>query len=106
MEDPPIYDNNTCVCSHHFTEKDFVSSIVEEFGPKRAMLKLDAVPTVFCFLNPAKHRKLSEANKARALRCSIIEDLLKEPSTELIPVKNQSEPQETLDYSVFSVAQL
>ena len=82
MEDPPIYDNNSCVCSHHFTEQDFVSSVVEVFGPKRATLKSDAVPTVFYFLNPAKHRKLSEARELRALHCSIIEDLLKKPTTE------------------------
>ena len=82
MEDPPIYDNTARVCTHHFTEQDFVSSVVEGFGPKRATLKLDAVPTVFCFSNPAKRRKLSEARESRALHQSIIEDLLKEPSTE------------------------
>ena len=82
MEDPPIYDNNSRVCSHHYTEQDFVSSVVEGFGQKRATLKLDAVPTVFYFLNPAKRRKLSEARELRALHRSIIEDLLKEPTTE------------------------
>ena len=82
MEDPPIYDNNARVCSHHFTEQDFVSSVMEGFGPKRATLKSDAVPTVFCFSNPAKRRKLSEARESRALHHSIIEDLLKEPTTE------------------------
>ena len=82
MEDPPIYDNNACVCSHHFTEQDFVSSVVERFGPKRTMLKSDAVPTVFCFSNPDKRRKLSKARESRALHRSIIEDLLKEPATD------------------------
>ena len=82
LEDPPIYDNNARVCSYHFTEQDFVSSIVEGFGPKRAMLKSDTVPTVFYFSNPAKHRKLSEARESRALHRSITEDLLKEPTTE------------------------
>ena len=84
MDDPPIYDNNARVCSHHFTEQDFVSSVVEGFGPKRATptLKLDAVPTVFCFSNPANHRKLSEARESRVLHRSVIEDLLKEPTME------------------------
>ena len=82
MEDPPIYDNNARFCIHHFTEQDFVSSVVKGFGPKRATLKSDAVPTVFCFSNPAKRRKLSKARESRALHCSIIEDLLKEPTTE------------------------
>ena len=82
MENLPIYNNNTCVCGHHFTEQDFVSSVVEGFGPKRATLKLDAVPTVFCFSNPANHRKLSEARESRVLHRSVIEDLLKEPTME------------------------
>ena len=50
------------------------TSVVGGFGPKKAMLKLDAVPTVFCFLNPAKHRKFSKAREARALHHPIIED--------------------------------
>ena len=57
--DPPIHDSNARVCSHHFTEQDFVSSIVEGFGPKRPTLKPEAVPTVFGFSQPAKHRKLT-----------------------------------------------
>ena len=59
--------------------EDFVSSVLPGFGSKRTMLKPDAVPTVFCLLNPPKHRTLSEARKARALHCSIIEDLLELP---------------------------
>ena len=54
----------------------FVSSVVPGFELKRAMLKPDAVPTVFCFTNPAKLRKFSEARETRVLYCSIIDDLL------------------------------
>ena len=46
------------------------------------MLKSDTVPAVFCFSNPAKHRKLREARETRTLHCSVIEDLLKEPTME------------------------
>ena len=75
-------DNNTRVCSHHFTKQDFVTSVVEGFGPKRAMLKSDTVPTVFCFLNPAKCRKLNKVRESRTVHHSIIDDLLKEPTKE------------------------
>ena len=57
-------------------EQDFVSSVVEGYGPKRPTLKPEAVPTVFCFSQPAKHRKLSKMREARALHRSIIDDLL------------------------------
>ena len=77
-----MYDNTARVCSHHFTKQDFISSVVEGYGPKRATLKSDAVPTVFCFSNPAKRRKRNEARESRVLHRSIIEDLLKEPTTE------------------------
>ena len=56
-----------------------MSSVVPGFEPKREMLKPDAVPRVFCFLSPAKHRKLSKAREARTLHRSIIKDLLEEP---------------------------
>ena len=49
------------------------------FGLKRTTLKSDAVPIVFCFSSPTKCRK---ARESRTLHYSIIEDLLKEPSTE------------------------
>ena len=83
LEDPSIYDSNARVCSHHFIMEDFVSSAVLGFGPKREMLKPDTVPTVFCFSNPAKRRKLSEAREARALHRSIIDDLLEVPRESL-----------------------
>ena len=81
MKDPPIHDSNARVCSDHFTEQDFVSSVVEGFGPKRPTLKPEAIPTVFCFSQPAKRRKLSEMREARALHRSIIDDLLAGSST-------------------------
>ena len=69
--------------------EDFVSSIVPGFGPKRATLKPDAVPTVFCFSNPAKRRKPSKARQARALHRSIVDNLLE------VPREPHPEPQET-----------
>ena len=54
---------------------------MEGFGPKQPTLKADAVPTVFCFSQPTKRRKLSEAREAKALHRSIIDDLLAGPST-------------------------
>ena len=61
---------------------DFCTHMVDYHMPKRAMLKPDIVPTVFCFLNPAKHSMLSKARKLKALHRSIIKDLMKEPSME------------------------
>ena len=49
------------------------------FRLKGAMIKPDTVSTVFCFSNPAKHRKLSKAREARALHRSIIDNLLEVP---------------------------
>ena len=43
---------------------------------KDQLLNHEAVPTVFCFSQPAKRRKLSEMREARALYHSIIDDLL------------------------------
>ena len=51
-------------------------AIVLRFEPKRITLKANAVPIVFCFSSPAKHRKLNEAKEARALHRSVIDDLL------------------------------
>ena len=53
-----------------------------------ATVKPNTVPTVFC-LNPANHRKYSQVKEARALPCSIIEDLLKLPSPEPYSSKEQ-----------------
>ena len=49
---------------------------MEGFGPKRPTLKPEVVPTVFCFSQPAKRKKLSKMREARALHRSIIDDLL------------------------------
>ena len=56
--------------------------MVEVFGSKRAMLKSDTAPTVFCFSKPVKRRKLSKIRESRTLHQSFIEDLLKEPIME------------------------
>ena len=74
FKDPTIHDSNARVCSHHFAEQDFVSSVVEGFGPKRPTLKPEVVPMVFCILRPAKRRKLSETREGKALHHSIIDD--------------------------------
>ena len=58
-----------------------MSGAIEGFRPKRVMLKPEAVPTVVCFSQPTKHRKLSEAREAKAMHCFIIEDLLAGPSS-------------------------
>ena len=55
--------------------------MVEVFGSKRAMLKSDTAPTVFCFSNLVKCRKLRES-RTLSLHQSFIEDLLKEPIME------------------------
>ena len=81
LKDPPIYDSNARVCSHHFIEQDFVSGAIEGFGPKRPTLKPEAVPTVFCFSQPTKRRKLSEAREAKAMHRSIIDSLLAGPNS-------------------------
>ena len=88
LKDPPIYDSNSCVCSCHFTEQDLVSSVVVRFGPNRATLNPDVVPKV-CFLYSAKCRKLSDTQKAKPLHRSVIDVLLKEPSTEPHSSKEQ-----------------
>ena len=81
LKDPPIYDSNARVCGHHFIEQDFVSGAIEGFGPKRPTLKPEAVPTVFCFSQPTKRRKLSEAREAKTMHRSIIDSLLAGPNS-------------------------
>ena len=49
---------------------------MEGYGLKKPTLKPEAVPTVFGFLQPAKHTKLSEMRETRALHHSIMDDLL------------------------------
>ena len=92
MKDPPIYDTNARVYSHHFIEQEFVSCAVEGFGPKRPTLKADAVLTVFCFSQPTKHRKLTEVIEARALHRSIVDDLLAGLSTVSQSGSEESQP--------------
>jgi len=100
LKDPPIYDSNACVCSHHFTEQDFVSCVVEGFEPKRPMLKPDAILTMFCFSNPTKCRKLSKAREARTLHCSIIDNLLADPSTSSEPLSSKEPSPATRDIRI------
>ena len=72
MVDPPIHDANEHVCSQHFNDIDFVSPVLEGHGLSQCTLKPDAVPIVFCF-NIAP---LSEARKAKAQHCAIVNELL------------------------------
>ena len=58
-----------------FYENDFVSAVLPGFGPTRPTLKLEAVPTKFCFAPVPKCRKTSEARIARAEHRDIIEKL-------------------------------
>ena len=64
------------VCSDHFTEHCYVSSILKGFGPSKRTLKADAVPTIFAFNSPPKRRKLSEARQAKAQHRAVVEELL------------------------------
>ena len=76
LVDPPIYDKNARVCSDHFEETSYVSSVLARFGPSRRTLKADAVPTIFSFNSPPKRRKLSEARQAKAQHRDLMEGLL------------------------------
>ena len=58
-----------------------MSGAIEGLGPKRPTLKPEAVPTVFCFSQPTKRRKLSEAREAKSMHRFIIDDLLAGPSS-------------------------
>ena len=76
LVDPPIHDANARVCDQHFNDNDFVSPVMEGYGPSRCTLKPDAVPTVFCFTSAPKRRKLSKAREAKAQHCVIVDELL------------------------------
>ena len=92
LVDPPIYDKNARVCSDHFEETSYVSSVLAGFGPSRRTLKADAVPTIFSFNSPPKRRKLSEARQAKAQHRDLVEGLLEAscsatPSATVEPVR-------------------
>ena len=78
MVNPPIHDANARVCSQHFNDNDFVSPVLEGYGPSRHTLKPDAVPTLFSFTSTPKRRKLSEAREAKAQQRAVVEELLAE----------------------------
>ena len=42
-----IKDTNTCVCSHHFTDEDFVKPVLKDFETKKLMLKERAYSVFF-----------------------------------------------------------
>ena len=83
LVDPPIHEANARVCSDHFTEMCYISSMLEGFGPSRRTLKPDAVPTIFSFHSLPKRRKLSEARQAKAQHRSVVEELLEEQTSDV-----------------------
>ena len=80
----PIYEANARVCSDHFVETCYVSSVLEGFGPsRRTGAQARRCPTVFAFNSPPKQRKLSEARLSRAEHKAVVGELLaeKEPDS-------------------------
>ena len=76
LVNPPIYDKNARVCSDHFEEASYVTSVLAGFGPSRRTLKADAVPTIFSFNLPPKRRKLSKARQAKAQHRDLVDGLM------------------------------
>ena len=76
LEDPPLDDKNTRVCSKHFLPEDFTGGVLEGFGPLKKTLKPDAVPLVFCYVPPPKQRKSSEAQITLATHRDMVNELL------------------------------
>ena len=85
--DPPNYDKNACVCSDHFKETSYVSSVLAGFGPSMRTLKADAFPTIFSFNSPPKQRKLSKARQAKAQHRDVVERLLEASSSATLLAK-------------------
>jgi len=81
VENPPIEDRNTRVCSQHFLLEDYVTSVLPGHGPSKKTLKPEAVPSVFSFMPPAKHRKISEAQIARTEQRVMVDQLLSRSSS-------------------------
>jgi len=73
---PPIYDKNACICSNHFEEASYITSVLAGFSPSRRTLKADAMPTISSFNSPPKRRKLSEARQAKAQHRDLVEGLM------------------------------
>jgi len=94
LVDPPLNDDNACVCSHHFTVDDYVKPVLPGFGPNKPQLKDSAVPTRFSFIKQAKRRKLSEAREAQSEQCSLVSELLASSSSS--SSQNVSEPRALL----------
>ena len=76
LVDPPIYDKKASVCSNHFEETSYVSSVLAGFVPSRETLKADAMPMIFSLNSPSKRSKLSEARQAKAQHRDLVEELL------------------------------
>jgi len=65
MENPPIEDKNTRVCTQHFLPEDYATSMLPGHGPSKKTLKPEVLPSVLSFMPPAKRRKISKARIAR-----------------------------------------
>ena len=90
MEDPPLNDKNARVCSNHFLPEDFTGGVLDGFGPLKKMLKVNAVPSVFCYAPLPKQRKTSEVGIALATHSDMINELLSAgPSNQ----QNEIEPE-------------
>ena len=83
MENPPIEDRNARVCSQHFLPEDYVTSVLLGHGPSKKTLKPEAVPSVFSFVPPAKHRKISEDRIVRTEQWVMVDQLLSTSSSSL-----------------------
>jgi len=81
VENPPIEDRNTRVCSQHFLPEDYVTSVLPGYGPSKKALKPEAVPSVFSLVPPGKRRKISEARIARAEQQVMVDQLLSRSSS-------------------------
>ena len=55
---------------------DFVSSVLQGFGPSKHTLKPDAEPSIFSFAPPPKRRKITQVRIARAEQQATIKQLV------------------------------
>ena len=86
MENPPVSDKNTRVCSNHFLLVDFIGSVLEGFGPLKKP--------------PPKRRKTSEARIPQVTHFGIIDELFS-PAAGLSSQQDDAEPEPlTKDVSI------
>ena len=54
LENPPIEDKNTRVCSEHFLPEDYVTNVLPGHGPSKKTMKPQAVPSRVLLRNTCK----------------------------------------------------